>query len=256
MKAGLNLFSLNKFIKDEKGYVQTMIKLKELGYDFVQYSGAPYDPEIIKKGSEESGLPVVLTHVPASLIYENPEKLVEEHFYFGCKNIGLGIVPLQSTTDDDEWRKKIDQLNDCALRIKKAGGNFFYHHHQHEFHVMENGQTVMDYMINNAPEINFTLDTYWLQYAGKNPVTFPLQLKGRIGCVHLKDYSVFRTNNETFEFKPRFAPVGTGSLEMLKIIENCSSCGTEYFLVEQDDASSYDDPFDQVKQSIDYLKSI
>ena len=256
MQVGLNLFSVRSLLQTEEEYVQTLIKLKEMGYAYVQFSGAKYNPEWIKRGIRESGLPVVLTHVPMDMIINETEKLVEEHLSFDCKNIGLGAIPRVFVGDDSEWRGKVDELEKAAQKIKDLGGKFFYHHHQFEFFCMENGQRVIDYMIKNAPNLNFTLDSYWLQYAGVDPVKFAKFIKGRMDCVHLKDYKINRIVAEPYDFQPAFAPVGSGNLNFAEIINTWKAMGAKYFLVEQDDAPSYEDPLEQVKRSVEYLKDM
>lgn len=257
MEVGLNLYSIRDLIATEEGYIDTLKKLKEMGYSYVQFSGSGYDVDKIKRGIKESGLPVVLTHVPQTRILNETDKLIEEHLSFGCKNIGLGGFNQADKMTDDIWKKTIDATNIAAEKMAKAGCKFFCHHHHYEFVKMANGKTIFDYIIENAPYINFTLDTYWLQYAGQNPVTYADKVNGRLECVHLKDYRVNRNivdNNP--EFKPGFAPVGTGSLDMKAIIENYKKNGAKYFLVEQDDATTYPDPLEQVKISVDYLTKI
>ena len=258
MKAGLNLWSLQKFIKTEEDFLDTALKLKDMGYDFLQFSGAPYDPELIKRVVDASGMPVVLTHAPLDKILQEPEKLTEEHLSFGCQNIGLGTIKKANMADDDTWKKTIDELNLCAEKIKKAGGKFFFHNHHYEMFRFKNGQRVIDYMIENAPNFNFTLDSYWLQVAGCDPLAIADKVKGRMECVHLKDCKVYRKIDEqgNIEFKAHYAPLGEGSMDFKKIIKKWTDCGAKYFLVEQDDAYAYPEPFEQVKISIEYLKKI
>ena len=57
MKAGLNLFSVRGMIRTEENFLSTAIKLREAGYSYLQYSGAAFDAERIKRVSERSGLP-------------------------------------------------------------------------------------------------------------------------------------------------------------------------------------------------------
>lgn len=57
MKAGLNLFSVRGMIRTEEDFLSTAIKLREAGYSYLQYSGAAFDAERIKRVSERSGLP-------------------------------------------------------------------------------------------------------------------------------------------------------------------------------------------------------
>ncbi len=256
MEVGLNLFSIKTLISTEKDFIQTALKLKEMGYSYMQFSGVPYDPKLIKKVIEESGLPIVLTHIPMNLLLDSPEKLVEEHLSFGCKNIGLGAVTQDATKTPDLWRKKIEELSLVAERIAKAGGKFFYHHHSFEFIKWEDGKTVLDYMIENAPNISFTLDSYWLQHGGQNPIDFADKVKGRMECVHLKDYMMEIDKENIFQSKPKFAPVGAGLIDFNKLIPKWKEFGAKYFIVEQDDACQYPDPLEQVKISIENLMKI
>lgn len=251
MKAGLNLYSIRNLIKTEEDFSATAKKLKEMGYDYIQYSGGPYDPEVIKRVSEESGLPVVLTHVPMDRIINDTDKLMEEHAYFGCYNIGLGAMPKEVILDEQLCKETIAKLNDAGKRMQEKGFKFFYHNHHIEFY-KHNGQTVFDYMIENAPYINFTADTYWLQYGGVDVLDYLEKLKGRIECVHLKDYTIVADNEW---FKPQFTSVGDGTINYKKIVPHLVEWGVKYFLVEQDNAATLPDTLAPIERSIKYIKN-
>lgn len=249
--SGLNLFTLRNFISTEEAFLATAKRLKEMGYTYLQYSGAPFDADRIKRVSEESGMPVYLTHVPMDRILNDTEALVEEHARFGCKNIGLGAMPLDIIKDEALCKKTVEELNRAGEIMKKNGANFFYHHHHFEFY-KHNGETVFDYMIKNAPAINFTVDTYWLQYGGVSVADFIEKLKGRIECVHLKDYKIDYTAEGGFA--PRFCPVGEGNIDFVLALKKAKESGARYFFVEQDNAPDFPDPFGEVERSIKYIK--
>lgn len=254
MKAGLNLFSLRTKIRTEADFLTTALKLKQMGCDYLQYSGGPYDADAIARVAAASGMPVVLTHVPMDRILGDTEALMEEHARFGCQNIGLGAMPPSVIMDGALCRETVEKLNRAGETMQKNGFRFFYHHHHFELY-KHDGQTVLDYMIGHAPHIHFTLDTYWLQYGGADIVDTVEKLHGRIGCVHLKDYRIEGRQTDTqTTFTPVFAPVGDGTLPFGRIIEAMRAAGTEYFLVEQDNAADLPDPFAQVERSIRYLK--
>lgn len=254
MKAGLNLFSLRTKIQTEEDFLQTALQLKEMGYSYLQYSGAEFDAERIRRVSEASGLPVVLTHVPYDRIVNDTERLMEEHALFGCRNIGLGMVPYHLVDEKALCLEAVEKMEKAAEKMAEAGFSFFYHNHQKEF-IKIDGKTYFDRLI-EAPHINFTLDTYWVQNGGEDVVSFLDRLRGRIRCVHLKDYTVGINpkDPETRKIVPIFAPVGDGSLNFPKITAKMKECGTEYFLVEQDNAVFYPDPFGQVRRSIEYIQ--
>ena len=255
MNAGLNLFSLRNSIKTEEDFLATAKRLKAMGYSYMQFSGAPLDAEMIARVSRESEMPVCLTHVPMDRIIGDTEKLMEEHALFGCHNIGLGAMPKEAIIDEGRFKQTVEELNAAGERMKQNGFQFFYHHHHFEF-FKHGGVTAFDYMIENAPYINFTADTYWLQYGGVSVTEYLTKLAGRIECVHLKDYMIDYTTDEAGKgsFKPRFCPVGDGTIDYHAAVAAAKASGAKYFLVEQDNAPDFEDPFAQVERSIQYIK--
>ena len=253
MRAGLNLFSIKNLLDSEENFLETAYKLKEMGYAYAQFSGMPFDADMIARVSAEAELPIVLTHVPMDRIINDTDALMEEHARFGCKNIGLGMMPIATIVDKDEVRKTIEDLNRAGERMEKNGFKFFYHHHQFEFY-RHDGETVFDYILKNAPYINFTLDSYWLQYGGVDICDTVDRLKGRIACVHIKDYMIdVKTVDEKLRLEPRFAPVGDGTIDFKAFVEHARAAGAKYFLVEQDNASKLPDTLGQVERSIRYI---
>ena len=70
--------------------------------------------------------------------------------------------------------------------------------------------------------------------------------------MHLKDYRVEVKADGSLA--PAFAPVGDGSLDFHAIVNVAEKAGTEYFLVEQDNAVEFPDPLGQTARSAAYLK--
>ena len=251
MEIGLNLFSIRNLIQTEEDFLKTAQTLKENGCSYLQYSGAPYEPDRLQRVSMQTGLPIVLTHVPYERIVDDTEKLMEEHKLFGCKNIGLGMMPISCIHDETECKQAIEKLNAAAEKMQKAGFKFFYHHHHFEF-FKYGEQTIFEYMIENAPYINFTLDTYWLQYGGADVCETIERLKGRIECVHLKDYKIAYTEEK---HQPVFAPLGDGTLNFPKIVKTMRKNGVKYFLIEQDNAADLPDSMQLILKSLAYANN-
>ena len=53
MQFGLNLYSVRNLVGTPEGFRETAHTLKEMGYDTMQISGVPYDPELIASVSKE-----------------------------------------------------------------------------------------------------------------------------------------------------------------------------------------------------------
>lgn len=251
MKIGVNLFSIRNLIQTEEGFLKTAQTLKENGCAYMQYSGAPYEVERLQRVSAQTDLPIVLTHVPMERILNDTDNLLQEHASFGCKNIGLGMMPEDVIKDETACKQTIDKLNTTAEKMQKAGFRFFFHHHHFEF-LKYGGETIFDYVVKNAPFINFTLDTYWLQYGGADICDTVQRLKGRIECVHLKDYKIAYVDGKC---QPTFAPLGEGTLNFPKIVNLMKECGVKYFLIEQDDAATLPDSIQPILQSLAYAEA-
>lgn len=253
-KFGLNLYSLRTFIATPETLFDTVRKLQQTGYSYFQYSGAPFDKERLKKLVDETGAEIRLTHMPADRILGDTERVVEENLYFGNKNIGLGASFWNEITDEKTYKEHIEKYDRAGEKMEKFGCKFFWHNHNFEF-IKHDGKTVMDYIIENAPHINFTLDTYWAQYGGVNVLEYLEKLNGRIGCVHLKDYRTkfFIDDNGVPKFVPEFAPLGDGVMNFKAIVAKMKEVGVENFFVEQDNAVDFPDPMGLVKRSADYI---
>ena len=255
MEFGLNLYSIRNLIKEEDMFIDTAHKLREMGYDFLQFSGAPFDADLIARVSRESGLETVLTHVPMDRFINEPELLVREHAKFGCTRIGIGGMGGKIMSDDKAFVETVKKLEQAAKIMAENGATFFYHNHHYEFRKIGD-VTLLEYMLENAPHVNFTLDTYWVQYGGVSVIDTVKKFAGRIECVHLKDYMVnFKTGDDgKLSVAPIYAPVGDGNIDFKSVIPEMQKAGTKYFIVEQDNAADLPDTLGQVERSIKYLK--
>lgn len=248
MKAGLNLYSLRNNIATEEGFFETCKKLKQMGYDYLQYSGAKHSAEVIKKLSTEV-LPVIVTHSPLDRILNDTDALVNEHSLFNCDYIGLGSIAQDLMQNYESAIKAIEMLENAAINLKAKGKKFVYHNHAFEFIKYENSKTFYDILIEKTKELGFIMDTYWVQAGGVNLLDYIKKLNGRIDCVHLKDYKIEKAT-------PRFGALGDGNINFVEVIQEMKNSGAKYFFVEQDDAETYQDPFAEVEKSINYLKRI
>jgi sugar phosphate isomerase/epimerase len=220
-----------------------------MGYGYVQYSGIPLGAETVKRVTERAGLPVKLTHVPLERLLSDTDNLVREHDLLGCEYIGLGSIDRARIKTPGGAVETIRMLEGVAVALRGKGKKFLYHNHNFEFIKYPGGKTFYDLMIENTEELGFILDTYWVQMGGVSIPEYIAKLKGRIDCVHLKDFKVE-------DMTPRFAALGDGNIDFPTVIKAMKKSGAKYFFVEQDDAGSYPDPFGEVGKSINYLKAL
>ena len=250
MQIGAQLYSAHNRTKTLEGFAETLQKVAQIGYRSVQVSGTcPYEPEWLKEQLDKNGLECVLTH-PSMDKITNPDQLVADHNVFGCKYMGVSWMPPEYRDTLEKVKGFCDQFEDASKRIKELGSQLMYHNHAFEYDSLE-GTTIMDYIINRFPAENLgiTLDTYWVQFANVDVVSEIKRLSGRIPRIHLKDMEILPDGTR------RYAPVGYGVMDFERICATAVEAGTEYALVEQDECFERD-PFDCLKMSLDYLKSI
>jgi len=251
MKIGAQWFTNRNYLTTNEGIEQAFKKTKELGYDCAQYSGAPnggdFDPTFLKEMIDKYSLPITLTHISFDKICNNLDEEIEKHKAIGCCNIGLGAMPNGAANGVEELDKFIAKLNNEIIpKIEDGGCKFFYHNHSFEFTRLDNGALIMDYLMENCQRLNLTLDTHWVHRGGVNVVDYIEKCKGRIECVHLKDYKMNM-------WDVKFAPVGKGNLDWTKILPAFEKAGVKYAFVEQDDAPDLGEPFDRLKESREFL---
>lgn len=250
MKLGVNLFSVRKFLKNEADTRKTFAKLREIGYEVVQLSGAaPMPAETVREISRESGLPIVCTHSPLDRILHDTDALIREHQVFGCPVIGLGYLPGEYRSLA-ALRELLDAMREPVRKIGNAGMRFAYHNHAFEFEPFPDAPgCIYDTLLAECPEWQFILDTYWVTFGGRDVAeTLEAVGAGRLTNVHFKDMS----RGESREI----CACGEGRLDLASYLPICQRLGTENILVEQDNANDSADPFGQLEISYRTLRPL
>ena len=249
MKIGAQFYTLRDNCTTLEGLSESLKRVADIGYSVVQLSGVcPYEPEWVKEELDKNGLKCVLTHWKTDELLSDPVSVVNKHKAFGCNNIGIGCMP--GWPNEENTYKFIEDFKKPAQILVENGSKLFYHNHHGEFIRCADGEMVFDKLINafTPDELSFTLDTYWVQMGGGDTNEWLEKLKGRVECIHLKDL-------EMVGMEQRMAPIGQGSMNFEKIVKSAEAAGTKYALVEQDNCYGRD-PFECLKQSYEYLKSL
>lgn len=242
MEIGAQLYTVRDYCRTLPEFMETLQKIADIGYKNVQVSGVcDYEPEWLRDALLETGLKCVLTHIVPDRIAGDTQAVIAGHEVFGCDNIGIGYYEVHK----DGVQAFYNKFAQAGAALNQSGKRLCYHNHDHEFIKLE-GETVLRRLADVfAPEqLCFTLDTYWVQAGGADPVWWIDFLKGRVPCVHLKD----------MEYGRKMAALGEGNINLDGVIAACDRAETEYMLVEQDDCYGRD-PFDCLRTSYDFLKS-
>ncbi|MDO4324624.1 MAG: sugar phosphate isomerase/epimerase [bacterium] len=246
MEFGAQLFTVRKFMTNERDLYRTLKKIAEIGYRNVQVSGVGkgISYKTVKEMCEENQLKIVITHTDFERIVNDTETVIAEHEEMGCEYIGIGIMPEQYR--NEEWFPYLlEDMRKPAEKIAAAGKHLMYHNHDLEFQKIR-GKYLMDSIVEafSPEELGITLDTYWVAAAGLDAVSWIQKLKDRIYCVHLKDLNIVERNRV-------MAPVMEGNLDFAGILDALTQTCCQYALVEQDICEG--SPFDCLKKSYENL---
>ena len=252
MKIGAQLYTVRDYCQTLDSFAETLTKVADMGYSTIQMSGAcEFEAEWFAEQLKKNGLVCELTHFELPEITETTDALFAAHQKFGCPRIGIGYMPEEFRGSVESVTRFCDIVAPAAARIAQLGGYLMYHNHAFEYEKIEDGRTFMEMISDrfSPNELGFTLDTYWVQYGGYDPVEEIKRLSGRIPVVHFKDMEILADGTR------RYCPVGSGVLDFPAIVAALENTGCETAFVEQDDCFG-EDPFVCLKKSYDYLTSL
>ena len=243
MELGAQTFTVRDYMQTTWDFREAMKRIAEIGYTCVQLSAVGNVPVQAQRDiCDEYGLKIVLTHTNPDRMIADPEGVIRDHDILGCDYIGIGMM--NPKYQRAEW---IDQFakdfTTPAKKMRDAGKLLMYHNHNLEWTRLRDGRRIMDVLLEQMPAdlMGVTLDTYWVQAGGGDPVQWLNRLAGRVPCVHLKDMAFA-------DGQPRMAPVYEGNMNFDGILKACEQAGARYLLVEQDDCYGAD-PFECLAMS-------
>ncbi len=248
IKLGVQLYTLREQCKDAASFEETLKFLQSIGCNVIQISAiGDIHPEIVAELVDKYKMDVCVTHKPYDRMKNDLDALIHEHNLIHCDNIGIGAMPGNIHESFEGVTGFIAKCNEIASLMKKQGKQLCYHNHAFEFEVYD-GKRTFERLIEEAPELHFIPDTYWMQVGGVNPAEYLKKLKGRVEVCHFKDMRIVNSAQ-------RFAECGTGNIDFDACYASCKEIGVQYIVIEQD--LCYDKhPYDSVKIGFEGLRRI
>lgn len=254
MVLGAQVYSVRTKIQTPEGYLDTMKKLKAMGYETVQHAGtALTDAYLLRDLTQQAGLRQVCPNIDAKPLMEDVDKVIADLRILGCDSIMLpyitpdDFVTLQSFLD--AWAP----LETPIMKLQEAGICPAYHNHDFDVAPMFDWDgSFVDWLLENRPGWKFILDVCWAEYARTDVLQYFDKIGDRMDCVHFKDY----TGGMSCRHMPVFCACGKGVVQLESYAEKAKQMGITDVIVEQDNAIAYPDPFGQMADSAAYLKKI
>ncbi len=249
MKLGAQFYSIRDNTKTPDDLKRSFAAMKKIGYEMAQMSAiCPIDPVLLRSYSEEYELPITCTHSSPDRIFNDTDALIREHIIYKCPVIGMGSMPDKYRGSLEGLKAFLCDISEPAKRIEAAGLKFAYHNHAFEFK-LDGDKPYYDIMIEQAPSLNFILDTYWIKYAGYDHLSYIRRLGGtRMTNIHFKDMDT--------EPRGNICPCGTGIIDFSEVKSLCEELGVPYALVEQDNAPDSGNSWGEMEISYNNLKEL
>ena len=226
----------------EKDFVGTLERVSQMGFAGVEFAGYfDLKAKDLKAVLERLNLAPAGSHRS----YDQLLGELEEHTDYALE-LGLThlICPYARFDTDAEWLDLAARLETVAQTLKKSGITLSYHNHDHELTQKIGGQTVLDAILEAAPNMSAELDVAWLEVGGYSAAEYLNKYAARAHLVHLKDYGRDGDKVNTLE-------LGRGLVALPSALE--AGKGAQWWLIEQDYCAG--DPFDSLQISLEWLKA-
>lgn len=257
----------------ELGTYGTFKAMSDLGFNCAEVSQIEMSPENVKEmrramdelgfkiSSLSTALEPMMPGMPGEFLTSDFDKIVADCKFLDVDMLRIGMLPMTCMGSREKALDFVKRADEYAEKLKEHGIDLYYHNHHVEF-VKYDGEYLLDIIKDNTMYMGFELDIHWIQRGGENPLKVIERYRDRIRLLHLKDFRIAEVEMpEKFEIKSfmaafnnvvQFAELGTGSLPIKECMDLALDCGSEYFLIEQDDCYGRD-PFESLKISRDHL---
>lgn len=242
-RCGVQLYTIRGEM--EKGVEAALAKVAGIGYKEVEFAGYfGRTPRQIAQLLKTNGLTSPAVHMPVSDILKDPNAALD-----ALQTIGhtYAIMPYLDVRERDtiaKYHKLADQLNEAGALTRKRGIQMAYHNHDFEFQLTD-GKVPYDELLARCDKqlVQFEMDLFWTNKAGKDPLAYFAKYPGRFACVHVKDMKADGSMTE----------VGSGKIPFASYFAKASEAGIKHYFVEHDNPA---DPWASITTSYKALAAL
>lgn len=234
----------------QNDFYGTMKKIKEFGYDGIELAGLyNLTPAKIKEIITEVDLNPIAAHVPYEALRDDLEGTLEAYKTIGCKYIVIPYLAEEDRYGNEGYDKFIEDISTISKACAERGLELLYHNHEFEFEKDDSGNYVLDSLFGSfdKDELGAEIDVGWVTVSNEDPVNYIDKHKDRTKLVHIKDC--------LSKEPPRFTHAGSGIVDVKGVVEKSKEINVRWLVVEVD-GETKTLPLDNIRLSIDYLRSI
>ena len=224
----LQLYSVRDHL--EADLPGTLRSVKTMGYDAVEVAGTHgLSAAEFRRALDMAGLTPISAHIGFEESALDPAAAASVARTLGIQRIVVPWLGAAMCPDLTAWRTAARKMGEAGAMLRNEGIQLCYHNHAEEFESVEGERPFEVIFGETQPEhLAAEIDTYWVRYAGEDPLEIIAGLQGRCPLLHIKDMSA---SGDRF-----FAEVGEGIIDWAPIFQAGRAAGVEWFIVEQDES--------------------
>ena len=250
-KIGLQLYSVCEGM--EKDMELTLKKVREMGYDCVEFAGYfGKSAEEVKAILDKYGLEAVSEHCDYTEFVKNKKECVEFIETLGLKYSAIPFMDKEKHAGGKLFCDAVSEISETAEMLKEHGIQMCYHNHDFEFFKYD-GKFLMDWLLDTVSGLWTELDLGWVEIAGINPGECLKKYAGKSKIVHLKDFKPIGEDEKGKKLY-EFTVLGDGVQNFEQILSAAEETGVEYLIVENE--APVASRIEAVKKDREYLKSL
>lgn len=273
IKTGVQQYMLRDHFKTEMEALNTLKKIKNIGYDSIELCGFLMEPCELTKGTplevkekfdwdklvKEAGIDICSIHEIFELMLNDPEAYIKKAKSFGITLMVSAATMATDFREPESVKKLTKDLNSLGRIFKDAGITLLYHNHNMEFARVPSTENIgMDYILNGTdPDlVKSEFDAFWAQNAGADPTVWCEKLKGRLFALHVNDCGVPNDGPGVSIRTAVGKELGTGNMELKKILNTAIGAGCKRAILEMHDNWINGDPFASMAVSYQFIKKL
>jgi sugar phosphate isomerase/epimerase len=227
-RPGLQLYTVREALAaDVEG---TLRRVADTGYREVELAGLPgITARTMRAGLQRYGLDAPSMHASYARLRGDAASVLEEARTLGARYLVCPSVDAGERGTADDWKRVCRTLSGIGRAIRSQGLVLAYHNHDFEFVPFDDGTTPFRLLMaeTDPRDVKVELDVYWVAKAGLDPVQHLTGIHDRIVLVHLKDLAADGSTAE----------VGSGLLDMERVVRAALVAGARHLFVEQDSST-------------------
>ncbi len=224
----------------------TLAELARIGFRYVEPAGyCGLDAASFARELQKAGLQAPSIH--GSLpVGDDCNRIIEEAQALGVKYLITGgpAGGWDSWHSQDSIRREADTYNQAAANARPHGIQVGFHNHDMEMREIDGQPAYRIFLEAAAPEVLWTIDTYWVKVGGRDPVAVVKEAGKRNQIVHIKD-------GPGVKEEPMVA-AGEGIMDFPPII--AAADHAKYLCIELDRCAT--DMMEAVGKSFRYLQGL